>query len=138
MKVKVTAQQHNPLLKRKEVTFEAEHAPHEGTPTRAELRKNLAEILNANIDLIFIERAVTKTGSALTVGEAHVYDTVEQVKIVEAEHIITRNIPPAKPNEGEETAPPKEEAPKPKEEAPKPKEETAKPKEEGAEKPKEA
>lgn len=129
MKVKVTAQQHNPLLKRKEVTFEAAHELHEGTPTRTELRKNLAEILKANIDLIFIERAVTKTGSTLTVGEAHVYDTPEQVKI-EAEHIITRNIPPAKPKE-EETVPPKEEAPNPKEEA-------AKPKEEGAEKPKEA
>lgn len=131
MKVKVTAQQHNSLLNRKEVTFEAAHELHEGTPTRAELRKNLAEILKANIDLIFIERAVTKTGSTLTVGEAHVYDTPEQVKIVEAEHIITRNIPPTKPKEGEEAAPPKEEAPKPKEEP-------AKPKEEGAEKPKEA
>ena len=114
MKVKVTNQHHNPLLKRKEVIFEAEHEPREGTPTRAELRKNLAEILKANVDLIFIKRAVTKTGSMLTVGEANVYDTAEQVKIVEAEHIITRNIPPAKPKE--EAAPPPEEAPKPKEE----------------------
>ncbi len=114
MKVKVTNQHHNPLLKRKEVIFEAEHEPREGTPTRVELRKNLAEILKANIDLIFIRRAVTKTGSLLTVGEANVYDTAEQVKIVEAEHIITRNIPPAKPKE--EAVPPQEEAPKPKEE----------------------
>jgi small subunit ribosomal protein S24e len=127
MKVKITAQQHNPLLKRKEVTFEAAHELHEGTPTRIELRKNLADILKANIDLVFIERAITKTGSMLTVGEAHVYDTPEQAKMVEAEHIITRNIPAVKPKEGEEATPPKEEAPKPKEE-------TIKPKEEGTEK----
>jgi len=127
MKVKVTAQSHNSLLKRKEVTFEVEHEPHEGTPTRAELRKNLAEILKANIDLVFIRRAVTKTGSLVTVGEANVYDTQDQVRLVEAEHIITRNVPPAKPKEGEAAAP-KEEA-KPKEEAPKPKEETEKKKE---------
>lgn len=118
MKVKVTNQHHNPLLKRREVVFEVEHEPREGTPTRAELRKNLAEILKANIDLIFIKWAVTKTGSLLTVGEANVYDTSEQVKIVEAEHIINRNIPPAKPKEGEEaTPPPQQEAPKPKEES---------------------
>jgi len=115
MKVKVIDHHHNSLLKRREVAFEVEHNPHEGTPTRAELRKNLAEILKANIDLVFIKKAVTKTGSLLTVGEANIYDTAEQVKIVEAKHIINRNIPPAKPKE--EVAPAKAEAPKPKEEA---------------------
>jgi len=113
MKVKVIDHHNNPLLKRKEVTFEVEHAPHEGTPTRAEMRKSLAEILKTSIDLIFIKKAVTKTGSLLTVGEANVYDVAEQVKIVEAEHIINRNIPPAKPKE--EIAPAKEKAPEPKE-----------------------
>jgi ribosomal protein S24E len=114
MKVKVVDNRRNSLLKRREVTFEADHDPHEGTPTRAELKKNLAEILKANIDLIFIKKAVTKTGSLLTVGEANIYDAAEQVKIVEAEHIINRNIPPIKPKEGEITQA-KEEAPKPKE-----------------------
>jgi ribosomal protein S24E len=118
MKVKVTTQNYNPLLKRKEVIFQAEHELHEGTPTRAELRKNLAEILKANMDLIFVKQAITKTGSMITVGEANVYDTSEQVKIVEAEHIIARNVPPP--------AKPKEEAEAPKAEAPKPKEESEK------------
>jgi len=124
MKIKITAQNHNSLLKRKEVIFEVEHEPHEGTPTRVELRKKLAEILKANIDLIFVKRAITKTGSLLTVGEANVYDTVDQAKIVEAEHIIARNVPPAKPKEEAET--PKEEAPPQKEEETKPKEESEK------------
>jgi small subunit ribosomal protein S24e len=119
MKLKVTTQNYNPLLKRKEIAFEVEHAPKEGTPSRAEMRKNLAENLKANVDLIFIKRAVTKKGSMLTVGEANVYDTQEQVKIVEADHIITRNIPlPPKPKE-ESEAPKQEPVPptaKPKEE----------------------
>jgi ribosomal protein S24E len=115
MKVKVTTQNYNPLLKRKEVIFEAQHEQHEGTPSRAELRKDLAEILKANVDLVFVKQAVTKTGSMITVGEANVYDTPEQVKVVEAEHIIARNIPPP---------------PKPKEEAEEPKAEVSKPKEE--------
>jgi ribosomal protein S24E len=121
MKLKVTAQNYNHLLKRKEVAFEVEHALKEGTPTRAEMRKNLAENLKADVDLIFIERAITKKGSLLTVGEANIYDAQEQVKVVEADHIITRNVPPLKPKEGD--APPAESTPAP---APAP---TAKPKE---------
>lgn len=132
MKLKVTAQDYNPLLKRKEVTFEVEHAPKEGTPTRAELRKNLSENLKANVDLIFIKRAVTKKGSMLTVGEANVYDTQEQVKIVEADHIITRNVPPP-PKQQEEAETPKAEAAPPTTAPP-----AAKPNEETQTKPKEA
>lgn len=132
MKLKVTAQDYNPLLKRKEVTFEVEHAPKEGTPTRAELRKNLSENLKANVDLIFIKRAVTKKGSMLTVGEANVYDTQEQVKIVEADHIITRNVPPP-PKQQEEAEAPKAEAAPPPTAPP-----AAKPNEETQTKPKEA
>ena len=127
MKLKVTTQNYNPLLKRKEIAFEVEHAPKEGTPTRAEMRRSLAENLKASVDLIFIKRAVTKKGSILTIGEANIYDTQEQVKIVEADHIVTRNVPPS---------------PKPKEEAEAPKEEpassSAKTKEETENKPKEA
>lgn len=132
MKLKVTAQDYNPLLKRKEVTFEVEHAPKEGTPTRAELRKNLSENLKANVDLIFIKRAVTKKGSMLTVGEANVYDTQEQVRIVEADHIITRNVPPP-PKQQEEAEAPKAEAAPPPTAPP-----AAKPNEETQTKPKEA
>jgi ribosomal protein S24E len=127
MKLKITAQNYNSLLKRKEVTFEVEHAPKEGTPTRAEMRKSLAENLKANVDLIFIKQAITKKGSMLTVGEANIYDTQEQVKIVEADHIVARNIPPPLKPKEEAEAPKAESAPPP-----------AKPKEEVENKPKEA
>jgi small subunit ribosomal protein S24e len=129
MKLKIATQNYNPLLKRKEVTFEVEHAPKEGTPTRAEMRKSLAENLKANVDLIFIKRAVTKKGSMLTVGEANIYDTQEQVKIVEADHIVTRNMPPPPKPKEEAEAPKAEPAPAPP---------AAKPKEEAENKPKEA
>jgi len=129
MKVKVANQHYNPLLKRKEVIFEAEHGQHEGTLSRTELRKNLAEILKTNVDLVFVQRAVTKTGMMLTVGEANVYDAVEQAKLVEAKHIFERNVPSAKPKEGETAAKPAAEA------VPPPKEEKAKPKAEGEKKP---
>lgn len=129
MKLKITTQNYNPLLKRKEVAFEVEHALKEGTPTRAEMRRSLAESLKANVDLIFIIQATTKRGSMLTVGEANVYDTQEQVKIVEAKHIVTRNVPPP-PKTKEEAETPKAE--------PAPTSTATKPKEQAENKPKEA
>ncbi|MDH5449846.1 MAG: 30S ribosomal protein S24e [Candidatus Bathyarchaeota archaeon] len=99
MKIKVTSQQHNPLLKRKEIVFEVNHEETKGTPSRLEIRKKLAEKLKANIELLYVRKVETKTGTMLAVGEANLYESPEQVKLVEPEHIITRNMPPEKPTE---------------------------------------
>jgi len=99
MKIKVTSQQYNPLLKRKEIIFEVKHEETKGTPSRIEIRKKLAETLKTNIELLYIKKVETKTGTMLAAGEANLYDSPEQVKLVEPEHIITRNVPPEKPTE---------------------------------------
>jgi len=99
MKINITSQQHNPLLKRKEITFEVKHEETKATPSRYEIRKKLAETLKTNIELLYIRRVETKTGTMLATGEANLYDSPEQVKLVEPEHIINRNKPPEKPTE---------------------------------------
>ncbi len=99
MKVKVTSQGYNPLLKRKEVAFEVEHEETGGTPSRFEVRKRLASLLNEDLELVYVKRLETKTGTMVAVGEANVYDTIEQAQLVEPEHIIARNAPPQKPEE---------------------------------------
>lgn len=102
MEIKITSQQHNPLLKRKEIIFEVNHEETKGTPSRFEIRKKLAETLKANIELLYVRKVETKTGTMLAAGEANLYDSPEQVKLVEPEHIITRNMPPEKPTEEKE------------------------------------
>ena len=99
MKINITSQQYNPLLKRKEITFEVKHEETKTTPSRYEIRKKLAETLKTNIELLYVRRVETKTGTMLATGEANLYDSPEQVKLVEPEHIITRNTPPEKPAE---------------------------------------
>lgn len=118
MKIKVTSQQYNPLLKRKEIIFEVNHEETKGTPSRLEIRKKLAEKLKTNIELLYVRKVETKTGTMLAAGEANLYDSPEQVKLVEPEHIITRNTPPEKPEEKPEaaTAEPVEKPEKPAEE----------------------
>ncbi len=118
MKVKILSQKYNSLLRRKEVVFEVDHSQEGQTTPRLELRQNLAEMLKTKSNLVFVEKVETKTGTMIALGEANSYESLEQAKLVEREHIITRNVPPEKktaeaekPKEPEKTAP----APKPKE-----------------------
>ena len=102
MKVKIVSQEYNPLLKRKEIVFEVEHAKTGGTPPRLEVRKKLASELKASLELVYVRRMETKTGTMIAVGEANSYDSVEQAKLLEREHIVARNAPPKKAEEAQE------------------------------------
>lgn len=96
MKVKVARRKRNPLLKRLEITFEVEHRDTGGTPPRFEARKGLAEVVNVNPKLVYINRMVTKTGTMIAVGEANIYDSIEQAKLVEPKYVLDRNVPERK------------------------------------------
>lgn len=102
MKVKIASQESNPLLKRKEVAFEVEHGEIGGTPSCFEVRKKLTSLLNKNLELVYVKRLETKTGTKVSVGESSVYNTIEQAQLVEPKHIIARNASPKKPEEEEE------------------------------------
>jgi small subunit ribosomal protein S24e len=113
MKINITTQQYNPLLKRKEIVFEIRHEDIKGTPSRIEVRKALAENLKANVDLVYVRKMQTRTGTMQAKGEANIYDTIEQAKLVEPQHIIERNVPSEKKPKEEEKAEEKPKAPKP-------------------------
>ncbi len=69
------------------------------TPSRLEIRKAVAATLSKGTDMVFIEKFVTKTGTHIAFGVANVYESTEQARLVEPEHIVKRNIPPEKPKE---------------------------------------
>jgi small subunit ribosomal protein S24e len=108
MKVKIVSKEQNPLLKRSEVAFSIEHDKDGGTPTRGEVRNQLAQMLKINLELVYVKQLETKTGTSVAVGEANAYESVEQAKLVEPKHIIARNTPKEKPKEEPEES---EEAP---------------------------
>ena len=101
MKIKITSKEQNPLLKRREITFEVEHKETGGTPSRLEVRKELASKLKKDVELVYVKRMETRTGTMTVVGKATAYDSAEQAKLVEPEHIIIRNTPQEKPEESE-------------------------------------
>ena len=92
MKINVVSEKLNPLLKRKELTFEVEHSENGGTPYRFEIRKRLAEILKCDLDLVYIKKVETKRGTMIAIGEATIYASIEQAKLIEPKHILIRNM----------------------------------------------
>jgi small subunit ribosomal protein S24e len=95
MEIKITSQRENPLLKRKEVQFEVDHS-NGSTPPRPEVRRALSDALKSNLDLVFIKKFETKTGTHAAAGMANVYESFEQAKLIEPEYIMKRNAPPEK------------------------------------------
>ncbi len=80
----------NPLIGRREVTFEVREA---ATPRRLKVRKELAAMLKTDLDKVWVRQMETKTGTHRTFGLAHVYDDAARALDVEPEHILRRNQP---------------------------------------------
>ncbi|MCW4036015.1 MAG: hypothetical protein NWE75_02370 [Candidatus Bathyarchaeota archaeon] len=78
------------------MTFEIQQP---STPTRSEVRREIAVLLKSELDRVWIRKMETKTGTNLTVGLAHVYDDPAKALQVEPEHIIRRNQQPERPAE---------------------------------------
>jgi small subunit ribosomal protein S24e len=107
MEVKITKQQYNPLLKRREIIFEVEHAQTKGTPTRLEIRDTLAGMLKTSSEAVYVRRVITKAGTMRAIGEANAYDSVEQAKLVEPKYIVARNTAKEKKEQVEKPEAPK-------------------------------
>jgi ribosomal protein S24E len=90
VEIKVLEEKANPLLHRREFTFEISH-PTAASPKREQVRAEFAKVANAPRDRIVIERMRARFGTATTRGEAMVYESVDAAKAVEREHILIRN-----------------------------------------------
>jgi small subunit ribosomal protein S24e len=128
VELKIVEKEENPLLKRTEVRFEADHSGGP-TPKRLDVRKQLAGELGVPEDMVVIEKFATMHGRQVASGIARAYDSKERLEELEPKYLLKRG-KPKEEKEGEEKKP-KEEPPK-KEEKPAEKEEGPKeePKEE--------
>lgn len=107
MKVEVIKRTENPLLKRVEVEFRIDHAG-APTPSRLEVKPQLASLLGVSEDLLVIERFTSSHGRQVATGIARVYSTREQLESMEPRYLLKRG----QPKEGKEAgAKPEEKAP---------------------------
>ena len=113
LKTELKTTRTNPLIGRKEIEFEIKV---QATPSRAEVRRDIAVIMKTDLDKVWVRQIETKTGTHTTVGLVHVYDDAAKALQVEPEHIIKRNQAPAPAVEEEDKK--KDEAPAAEEEKP--------------------
>jgi len=90
MDVRIIEERANPLMKRHELKFEVAH-PTASTPTRDAVRGELSKLVKAPKDRVIIERMRARYGTAVTRGDAVVYESAEFAKAIAREHILVRN-----------------------------------------------
>lgn len=96
MKLELTSTKVNPLIGRREVEFRVVEPV---TPNRSSVKVELATALRVNLDQVYVQKMLTKSGTHLTVGVAHVYDDPATALRVEPKHVIRRNAPKAEVKE---------------------------------------
>ena len=90
MEITIVEDRPNPLLKRHEYRFEVAHAT-AATPSRDAVRSELSKLVHAPKDRVVIERMAARYGTAVTQGDAMVYETSDGAKSITREHILVRN-----------------------------------------------
>ena len=89
MDIEIIEEDENPMLHRTDVRFEVRHD--EATPSRLSVRDSLAAMLNKDAEETVVHELDTKFGMRRTIGYAKVYDTAEQARDVEQDHMLERN-----------------------------------------------
>ncbi len=90
MELKIISQKENPLLNRLEVEVEITH-PKEPTPTRQVVLLEVAKMLNKPVNLGVVKTIRTSFGSNISKARINFYNTEEDLKKTEPEHIIKKS-----------------------------------------------
>lgn len=108
MKIEIVNKNRNELLKRNEIVFRVDYEK-SGTPSNADVRKKIADMLSVEVERVHLRKNKTKRGSMTTLSEASLYDTADQAKYVEADYILQRSVPKAEKEKEKAEKKPKEE-----------------------------
>ncbi|MBN2459588.1 30S ribosomal protein S24e [Candidatus Woesearchaeota archaeon] len=108
MDFKITKDEKKPLLKRREICARLGYDAR--TPSRSDVRKELAKKLNAKEELLLIKKIFPHSGTQAADIEADIYDDEATMKAVELGHVIKKHFPEKKAEEkpAEEAAAPAE------------------------------
>ncbi len=90
VEIEVVEKNYNPLLGRTEVKAKVSHL-RSATPTRMDVRRQLAARLNADLDRTVILKIITPFGVSESNVEAHIYDDKETMLKTEKPYILVRN-----------------------------------------------
>lgn len=90
MNMQIIDKTENPLLDRLEVDFSVDYFQ-EATPSRDELRSELASQLDVEKEKVIISYLHNEFGRSSGVGYAHVYDSVDSALRLERDYLLERH-----------------------------------------------
>ena len=93
MEIEFIEEKENKLFNRKEIKFYVDYDG-EPTPKLLDIKSKLVALLNTQKDLIVVDSIQPHYGEPRAKGYAKVYDSVDDLKYIEAEHIIAKNAEP--------------------------------------------
>jgi ribosomal protein S24E len=88
VKLELTSTKINKVVGRKELAFKVTEA---STPSRADVRREIAVLMRTEPDNVYVRVLEAKSGTRVTTGLAHVYNNAVTAEAVEPKYIITRN-----------------------------------------------
>ncbi|ERH11081.1 MAG: SSU ribosomal protein S24E [halophilic archaeon J07HX64] len=89
MDIAIVNEDENPMLHRRDVTFELVHE--DATPERLSVRDSLAAKLNKDSKEVVVRDLDTKFGMRKTIGTARVYDGPQYAQDIEQNYMLNRN-----------------------------------------------
>ncbi len=90
MKMEITEQKQNPLMKRTEVYFTIDHKG-EATPGRNAVAEEVAKQLKSKRDCVVVDSIESVFGAGMSKGYAKVYDSKDAAMEFESEYLLKRN-----------------------------------------------
>ena len=100
MEIEIKEKIKNPLLNRTEIHFDCIYAG-EATPKTLDIKNKLVALLDADKNLLVVDKVLPKFGEGKADGYAKVYDSEENLNEIETKHVLAKN---QEPQESEESA----------------------------------
>lgn len=89
MEFNIVSKEKNPFLKMEEIKFEISDVTK--TPTKKEVKEQIAALTNSKEELIAIKKIDQQFGSHTAFGHARVYESKELMEKTEPKYILERN-----------------------------------------------
>jgi len=97
MKIEITQDEESVLLNRRNLTLKI--APEDAVCSRDNVKNMLVALLDTKPELLILDRMNVQYGTRDVIGYARLYNDLQDVREIEADHMIARNAIPKSVNE---------------------------------------
>lgn len=101
MEIEFIEEKENKLFNRKELKFYVDYDG-EATPKILDIKSKLVALLNTKKELLVVDNVQPHYGEPKALGYAKVYETVDDLKYIETNHVLAKNEEPEEPAEDAE------------------------------------